>query len=199
LAGVVMFGMAGSWWLVRSLSPPSDQAQAASLADSGSQTSGEPAAPSELADQNSALEEHFGYVFHNGQPLSPEFQNAAQALNDLKENRAKAAEADRLNLPELDKSQKILEGVTLEAPLPQKSDILSLRDLSALSEPICGFELSAPNLKLLAPASPPKPLTVEKVMDLLNEEQERRAQSIAGPALPSASQFFGHPTESVNR
>lgn len=201
LAGVLLASMAGTWWIVRSNSTPSSEteAQAVSQTQTKATQDQKPAPAEKPADQERFLEEHFGYVFHNGQQVSPELESAAKALTDLKGNRAKALEADRLDLPELNKTEDILRDVRIGAPLPKQVDLLSQQGSSMLSQPVPqGDEVSDPNGILLAPVTTPQakpdPLPVEKVMDFLNEEQERRSQFSVGPQVPRSSQFFGSHT-----
>jgi hypothetical protein len=74
--------------------------------------------------------------------------------------------------------------------------MLSQENLSDLREPVPQWDqTSDPNAVLLAPMTRPQPapdpIPVDKVMEFLKDEQERRSQFSVGPAVPSSSQFFG--------
>ncbi len=141
LAGALFLGMAGTWWMVRSQSTVPDVPASPTLTEADSTATEEPTTPPEKpAERDQFLEEHFGYVFHNGQVASPEFQNAVKALDDSKGHQAKAAEADPLKLPEANKALGILKDVRLEAPLPKSADLLSQQDPSVLSEPVTPWD-----------------------------------------------------------
>lgn len=199
LAAAFLLGVAGTWWLTHSQSTAPSLTESPAVTEADSTPAPEAAPAEKPSDREQLLEQHFGYVLHNDYLVSPEFQSAAEALNDLKSNRDKALEADRLKLPELSKAQVTLKDPAEEAQLPKTVDLLSEENVSDLNQPIPEWdETSDPNGVLLAPVTRPQPapdpLPVEKVMDFLKDEQERRSQFSVGPALPPSSQFFGSHT-----
>jgi hypothetical protein len=200
LAGALLLGIAGTWWLVRFQPTASVEPESAAAATADSTTREKHALPEKPTAEEQFLEAHFGYVLQNGQLLTPEFEDAAKALNDRKSSQAKAVEANRLNLPELSKALVIAKKATPEPLWPKTVDMLSQDNVSNLREPVPLWDqTSDPNAVLLAPMSRPQPapdpLPVDKVMEFLKDEQERRSQFSVGPALPSSSQFFGSPAE----
>jgi RNA polymerase sigma factor (sigma-70 family) len=195
LAGVLMFSAIGGWWMSRSDSAPEEPNQTAlSEADAaGTEEQNQSAKPAEesLEEQN-----HFAYIFHNGQPLSPEFENAVKALDDT-DPRRRDKHADVLHLPELKKSRKILDGLNVEAPLPPDVQLLTGSAPEGLIEKVNNPEFAGPIEKLLIPSPPanPQPLPVQEIMEILNEQQERRSSPAGfGRGMPSIPEFFGHHT-----
>jgi RNA polymerase sigma factor (sigma-70 family) len=202
LAGVLMFGVVGSWWMVNSQTPADEQTVESAAASDQSNETGEQTPPAKPVPEDSLLHSHFAYVLQHGQTLSPEFENAVQALHDTDANRSRRLEPGTINLPELKNSRETLRDVTLGAPLPKNGDLLSQTNPAMLAEPATKWGLpDDPNYKLLVPSpkTEREPLPVEKVMEFLNEEQERRSQFSVGPAIPASSQFFGHPTSQPSK
>lgn len=197
LAALAMFmlGAAGSWWIAVSNNP--DDPNVTALVSAGSEGESATAdAPKTPADQPPEFDTHFAYVLHNGQVVSPEFENAVEALIDRRVKR-EPAEPDPLLLPRLEDSLNMLKYVSFRAPLPKDTNLL---DPETLSQDVNETDSIGPNAKLLAekkaPAikkpAKPEPLTVDDVMEFLNEEQARRSQAGAGIALPASDHLLGH-------
>ena len=193
LAGAVMFGALGGWWMMHSDSAPETPSVPAFVADRESQV-GEQEVAAKPISEEMGFEEHFPYILGNGEALSPEFENAVKALDDSHAKRRKV-EADILNLPELKNSEVMLSEVKLDAPLPRDIDVLSENGAGAgaLDDAIY-WQISAPNLKLIDPSEKPQPepLPVQEVIEILNGKKDRGSQYSVGPAVPPSSQFLGH-------
>ncbi len=199
LAGALMLGAFGGWWLVRS-SEVSEPAQVHTVGAKNTDASATDATPkpgaksADAEPQDDFLEAHFAYVFQNGHPISPELENAVAALNDSGEKTGEPQPGDLIDLPTLS-SREMLRDVELSAPLPKNSDLLTQSDSAPLAEDVIKHPLLDPDAVLIAPTTPPKqdPLTVEQVMEFLNKEQDRRSQPGLGQAGPATSNVFGHP------
>ena len=201
VAAVFMLGAVGGWWIAGS-DTSDDSESLASVAsgwtnpEAGSQND----APNKRTIQENAAPDaaaHFAYVLRNGEVVSPEFESAIEALTDREAKQKPPADADPLPLPRLENSGELLRNVSLGAPLPKESDLLSP---TSLSQDVNQLDLGTSNAKLLAkkpapaakPAPKPDPLSVEQVMEFLNDEQARRSQAGFGIAMPASAHLLGH-------
>ncbi|MCA9069627.1 MAG: hypothetical protein KDA84_11920, partial [Planctomycetaceae bacterium] len=156
-------------------------------------------------ESSSSRQTHFAYVLENGRVLSPEFENASEALTDFQAKHQPAAEPDLLPKPPTVDSRTMLGDIDLSVPLPKNTDLLNQPETDALSENVVEGDPTDPNAVLLltgigkkpAPQSEPKPkldpLTVDDVMELLNKEKNRRASQGFRSVPPPATYFLGHP------
>jgi len=221
-AAALMAGAVGGWWIAGSDSSPEPRPQIAeSQAGETAESSARENAKQKPADDDNGNEpgvmgHHFAYVVQNGRVVSPEFENAADALTDSQAPEKAQSERDRLPPPRKVDSRELFRDVNLGVPLPRDADLLSQANDAELTEDVSKIDLTDPNAELLvaesepvskAPddeledlaagsksSSKPDPLTAEQVMDLLNEAQQRRRSQARFKNTPPASpHVLGHP------
>ncbi len=202
IVGLMMIGAVGSWWGFRAATNsrsvhqfPLVETSVVSHLDDESTSINKPA--SHLPKKsNPLMNPHFGYVFQNGHPISPELENALKVLEDSESKPITPEHADFLKLPTLVSSHQMLQTAHLGSPLPKNTDLLSEVNPVGLSDHVTKIGLVPdPNAVLLMANSKQErePLGVEQAMQILNEQQQRRSQNQFGSSSLPTSQFLGHP------
>lgn len=210
LASLFLLGAVSGWWLGMSSSSVEGST---SVVETELESPTEESAPQGDRQHPPSAEEsstprplHFAYVLENGRVLSPEFENASEALTDLQAKRKPSAELDLLPNPPDVNSRSMLGDIDLGVPLPQDLDLLAQPAAEGLSQNVNEIEVdpSDPNAELLVngipkqptsknlPQTKPAPLTVDDVMEFLNKEKGRRANQGFHSIPPASTYVLGH-------